>query len=219
VADSADVAIGHDSQAAAAPQIIPATDVQLMDSDISRRAVLESARWRTRVWAVRTTMAGAAEFGDHPRCQGIEANLDLDGERPAMGELPGQLSERAVLLGVFLLVQARRQDREPLIPFALLKDRNYTALPRCSGARHSAHTTQGPRLPLLPLGQQRPVVEVTVAAAMRVMRAGDPPDIAVNHLNGRFRGEWSWPVSSPVATAQVTGLFDLAGIGTVPRGT
>ena len=32
---------------------------------------------------------------------------------------------------------------------------------------------------LLPPGQRRPVVEVTVAAAMRVMRAGDPADIAV----------------------------------------
>ena len=32
---------------------------------------------------------------------------------------------------------------------------------------------------LLPPGQRRPVVEVTVAAAMRVMRAGGPADIAV----------------------------------------
>jgi EmrB/QacA subfamily drug resistance transporter len=34
----------------------------------------------------------------------------------------------AALLGVLLLVQALRQDREPLIPFALFKDRNYTLM-------------------------------------------------------------------------------------------
>ena len=34
----------------------------------------------------------------------------------------------SVLLGVFLLVQAMRQDREPLIPFALFQDRNYTLM-------------------------------------------------------------------------------------------
>ena len=32
---------------------------------------------------------------------------------------------------------------------------------------------------LLPPGQRRPAVEVTVAAAMRIMRADDPADIAV----------------------------------------
>jgi len=40
------------------------------------------------------------------------------------------------LLGVFLFLQARRQDREPLIPFALLKDRNYTLMKL--GGRHGS---------------------------------------------------------------------------------
>jgi EmrB/QacA subfamily drug resistance transporter len=33
-----------------------------------------------------------------------------------------------VLLAVFLLVQARRQDREPLLPFGLFRDRNYALM-------------------------------------------------------------------------------------------
>jgi hypothetical protein len=34
----------------------------------------------------------------------------------------------AVLLGLFLYQQARRQDREPLVPFALYRDRNYALM-------------------------------------------------------------------------------------------
>jgi EmrB/QacA subfamily drug resistance transporter len=34
----------------------------------------------------------------------------------------------AVLLGLFLYQQARRQDREPLVPFALFRDRNYALM-------------------------------------------------------------------------------------------
>jgi serine/threonine protein kinase len=57
-----------------------------------------------------------------------------------------------------------------------------------SGYRASAKLPRPPFSPhdgrdlgclLLPPGQPRPAVEVTVAAAMRVMRAGDPADIAV----------------------------------------
>jgi MFS family permease len=33
-----------------------------------------------------------------------------------------------VLLTLFLLVQARRQDRQPLLPFSLFRDRNYTLM-------------------------------------------------------------------------------------------
>src|SRR5438094_6583468 len=32
------------------------------------------------------------------------------------------------VLALFLLVQWRRQDREPLLPFAIFKDRNYTVM-------------------------------------------------------------------------------------------
>jgi EmrB/QacA subfamily drug resistance transporter len=42
--------------------------------------------------------------------------------------IPLVIGAGVVLLGVFLLVQALRQDREPLIPFALFKDRNYALM-------------------------------------------------------------------------------------------
>src|SRR5262249_41008115 len=42
--------------------------------------------------------------------------------------IPLVIGAGAVLLGVFLLTQAVRQDREPLIPFALFKDRNYALM-------------------------------------------------------------------------------------------
>src|SRR5260370_19580840 len=38
-----------------------------------------------------------------------------------------------VLLGVFLLVQARSQDREPLVPFALFRHRNFSLMNWVSG--------------------------------------------------------------------------------------
>jgi EmrB/QacA subfamily drug resistance transporter len=38
-----------------------------------------------------------------------------------------------VLIAVFLVVQARTQDREPLIPFALFRDRNYSLMNWVSG--------------------------------------------------------------------------------------
>src|SRR5262249_8880247 len=42
--------------------------------------------------------------------------------------IPLVIGAGAVLLGVFLLTQALRQGREPLIPFALFQDRNYTLM-------------------------------------------------------------------------------------------
>src|SRR5262249_45399879 len=42
--------------------------------------------------------------------------------------IPLVIGAGGVLLGAFLAVQAMRQGREPLIPFALFKDRNYTLM-------------------------------------------------------------------------------------------
>ena len=42
--------------------------------------------------------------------------------------IPLVIGAGAALFAAFLLVQARRQDREPLIPFALFKNRNYTLM-------------------------------------------------------------------------------------------
>jgi EmrB/QacA subfamily drug resistance transporter len=39
-----------------------------------------------------------------------------------------------VLLAIFLVVQARTQDREPLVPFALFRDRNYSLMNWVAGA-------------------------------------------------------------------------------------
>src|SRR5438876_318468 len=42
--------------------------------------------------------------------------------------IPEIIGAGVVLLAVFLLIQARRQDREPLLNFAIFKDRNFTLM-------------------------------------------------------------------------------------------
>jgi EmrB/QacA subfamily drug resistance transporter len=58
----------------------------------------------------------------------------VEGQKYNWGTIKGFLSIPLllvvgfVLLGVFIFVQARRQDSEPLIPFSLFKDRNYALM-------------------------------------------------------------------------------------------
>ncbi len=47
--------------------------------------------------------------------------------------IPLVIAAGVVLLGAFLLVQARSQDREPLVPFALFRDRNFSLMNWVSG--------------------------------------------------------------------------------------
>jgi EmrB/QacA subfamily drug resistance transporter len=47
--------------------------------------------------------------------------------------IPLVIAAGVVLLGAFLLVQARTQDREPLVPFALFRDRNFSLMNWVSG--------------------------------------------------------------------------------------
>jgi EmrB/QacA subfamily drug resistance transporter len=47
--------------------------------------------------------------------------------------IPLIIAVGVVLLGVFLLVQKMRQDREPLVPFALFRSRNFTLMNWVSG--------------------------------------------------------------------------------------
>ncbi|TDE13110.1 DHA2 family efflux MFS transporter permease subunit [Jiangella asiatica] len=58
----------------------------------------------------------------------------VEGERFGWGEvwafvsIPALLVTGGVLLAIFLILQARRQQREPLIPFGLFSDRNYSVM-------------------------------------------------------------------------------------------
>ncbi|PSL08254.1 EmrB/QacA subfamily drug resistance transporter [Haloactinopolyspora alba] len=58
----------------------------------------------------------------------------VEGERFGWGRITGfvsiplLLSVGAVMATVFIVYQARRQDREPLVPFALFRDRNYSVM-------------------------------------------------------------------------------------------
>jgi EmrB/QacA subfamily drug resistance transporter len=47
--------------------------------------------------------------------------------------IPLVIAAGIVLLAVFLIVQARTQDREPLVPFALFRDRNFSLMNWVSG--------------------------------------------------------------------------------------
>jgi EmrB/QacA subfamily drug resistance transporter len=58
----------------------------------------------------------------------------VEGQKYSWGTIKGILSiplllaVGLILLAVFVLVQARRQDGEPLVPFSLFKDRNYALM-------------------------------------------------------------------------------------------
>src|SRR3982074_664213 len=58
----------------------------------------------------------------------------IEGQRYAWGTvwsgitIPEIIGAGLLVLAVFLVVQWRRQDREPLLPFAVFKDRNYTLM-------------------------------------------------------------------------------------------
>jgi EmrB/QacA subfamily drug resistance transporter len=58
----------------------------------------------------------------------------IEGQRYSWGTvwswitIPEIIAAGVLVLAVFLVVQWRRQDREPLLPFAVFKDRNYTLM-------------------------------------------------------------------------------------------
>ncbi len=58
----------------------------------------------------------------------------IEGQRYNWGKITGFVSiplvlgAGVVLLGIFLLYQARSQDREPLVPFALFRERNFSLM-------------------------------------------------------------------------------------------
>jgi len=64
----------------------------------------------------------------------------VEGQRYNWGKItsfisiPLVIGAGIVLLGVFLLVQARTQDREPLVPFSLFRGRNFALMNWVSGA-------------------------------------------------------------------------------------
>ena len=62
-------------------------------------------------------------------CYGLVEGQKYDwGTITSFLSIPLVLAVGAALLAAFLLVQARRQDREPLVPFALFRDRNYALM-------------------------------------------------------------------------------------------
>jgi EmrB/QacA subfamily drug resistance transporter len=58
----------------------------------------------------------------------------IEGQRYEWGKvwswitIPGIIAAGVLTLAVFVIVQWRRQDKEPLLPFAVFKDRNYTLM-------------------------------------------------------------------------------------------
>jgi EmrB/QacA subfamily drug resistance transporter len=67
-------------------------------------------------------------------CYGLVEGQKYDwGHITSFVTIPLVIAAGVVLLGVFLLVQARTQDREPLVPFALFRDRNFSLMNWVSG--------------------------------------------------------------------------------------
>jgi len=65
--------------------------------------------------------------------EGQKYNWGQIGHLASFISIPLVIAAGIVLLGVFLLVQARTQDREPLVPFALFRDRNFSLMNWVSG--------------------------------------------------------------------------------------
>jgi EmrB/QacA subfamily drug resistance transporter len=62
-------------------------------------------------------------------CYGLVEGQKYDwGTITSFISIPLVLAAGVVLLGVFLLVQARKQDAEPLLPFSLFRSRNYSLM-------------------------------------------------------------------------------------------
>jgi EmrB/QacA subfamily drug resistance transporter len=91
--------------------------------------VMVGARHRLDVTGVLLATAALLAI-----CYGL-----VEGQRYNWGEItsfisiPLVIAAGVVLLGVFLLVQARTQEREPLVPFALFRDRNFSLMNWVSG--------------------------------------------------------------------------------------
>src|SRR5579859_6255377 len=67
-------------------------------------------------------------------CYGLVEGQRYDwGTVTSFISIPLVIAAGVVLLAVFLLVQKMRQDREPLVPFKLFRDRNYTVVNWVSG--------------------------------------------------------------------------------------
>ncbi len=67
-------------------------------------------------------------------CYGLVEGQRYDwGTVTSFISIPLIIAAGVVLLGVFLLVQKMRQDREPLVPFALFRSRNFTLMNWVSG--------------------------------------------------------------------------------------
>jgi EmrB/QacA subfamily drug resistance transporter len=65
--------------------------------------------------------------------EGQKYNWGQIGHVASFISIPLVIAAGVVLLGVFLLVQARTQDREPLVPFGLFRDRNFSLMNWVSG--------------------------------------------------------------------------------------
>src|SRR5438874_8121140 len=79
---------------------------------------------RIDVWGVLLASAALLAI-----CYGLVEGQKYDwGTITGFISIPLILGVGIVLLGVFLLVQARKQDAEPLVPFSLFRSRNYALM-------------------------------------------------------------------------------------------
>jgi EmrB/QacA subfamily drug resistance transporter len=68
-------------------------------------------------------------------CYGLVEGQNYNwGKITSFISIPLVIGVGVVLLGIFLFVQARTQDREPLVPFGLFRDRNFSLMSWMSGA-------------------------------------------------------------------------------------
>jgi EmrB/QacA subfamily drug resistance transporter len=87
------------------------------------------ARHRLDVTGVVLATAGLLAI-----CYGLVEGQKYNwGQITSFISIPLVIAAGVVILAVFLLVQARTQDKEPLVPFALFRDRNFSLMNWVSG--------------------------------------------------------------------------------------
>ena len=89
-------------------------------------------------------------------CYGLVEGQKYDwGKIVSFISIPLILGVGVVLLALFLWVQARKQDAEPLVPFSLFRDRNYSLMNFVAGMhlhRHARHLPAVRDLPAVGAG-------------------------------------------------------------------
>jgi EmrB/QacA subfamily drug resistance transporter len=142
----------------------------------------------------------------------------IEGQNYGWGQVWGPVSIPALvavgagLLGLFVLVERARQDREPLLPFAIVRDRNFSLMAAVTITLVGA---VGAMLLLLSVYLQS-ALDMSALAAGLVMAIAPAVSIAVAPVSGRLTDRLGGkPVLIAGLVLFAAGLLDIAVVSDV----